>query len=96
MDKERVALLEEKYDLKGCTNSEMMFSFMLIGIKAKWPPIIEKALNFVKLNGRIKFVKPIYTKLFAWEEARQTALNNFEKCKPFMHPISVIVVKSQI
>jgi leukotriene-A4 hydrolase len=96
LDQEKIALLEEAYGLKDCQNSEIMFSFLLIGIKAKWMPVIKKSLEFVKFNGRIKFVKPIYNKLFKWNEAREEALQNFEKCKPSMHPITVIVVKSQI
>ncbi|KAF1561683.1 UNVERIFIED_CONTAM: Aminopeptidase ltah-1.1, partial [Eudyptes robustus] len=89
---ERVALLEEKYKLSSSGNSEIRFSFILIGIKAKWTPIIPKALEFVSEVGRLKFVKPIYRKLFAWEESKQQALQTFEKNKPFMHPITVIVV----
>lgn len=96
MTHERIALLEDAYGLKTCQNAEIMFSFLLIGIKAKWTPIIPKALEFVQSNGRIKYVKPVYRKLFSWEESRQKALDTFEKNQPFMHPITVIVVKSQV
>ncbi|CAD5205359.1 unnamed protein product [Bursaphelenchus okinawaensis] len=91
---ERVALMEQKYKFSSSGNSEIRFSFLLIALKAKWVPIIEKALEFVTEVGRLKFVKPIYRKLFDWAESKDKALGTFEKNKQFMHPITVIVVKS--
>jgi hypothetical protein len=87
-----------------------MFSFLLIGIKAKWPAVIQKSLDFIKSNGRIKvsfnflisskkffqFVRPLYKKLFDWPESRQQAVETFENNKKYMHPITVIVVKGQL
>ncbi|KAI6230990.1 Leuk-A4-hydro-C domain-containing protein [Aphelenchoides besseyi] len=93
---DRVALLEEAYELDKTGNSEVTFSFLLIGIKAKWTPVIEKALEFVKANGRIKFVRPIFKKLFDWKESRELAIETFEKNQSVMHPITVIVVKAQM
>ncbi|KAI6225082.1 Multiple C2 and transmembrane domain-containing protein 2 [Aphelenchoides fujianensis] len=93
---DRIALLEKAYGLDTSTNSEVTFSFLLIGIKAKWPPVIQKTLQFVQQNGRIKFLRPLYKKLFDWADSREQALQTFEKSRPFMHPISAIVVKSQM
>jgi leukotriene-A4 hydrolase len=93
---ERIELLEYAYGLNKTENAEITFSFLLIGIKAKWKPIIEKALAFVQSTGRIKFVKPVYKKMFDWPEARDAAIEVFNKNRPFMHPITVLVVKSQI
>ncbi|KAI6179799.1 Leuk-A4-hydro-C domain-containing protein [Aphelenchoides besseyi] len=93
---DRIALLEEAYELNKTGNSEVTFSFLLIGIKAKWTPVIEKALEFVKANGRIKFVRPIFKKLFDWKESREMAIETFEKNQSVMHPITVIVVKAQM
>jgi leukotriene-A4 hydrolase len=93
LNQERVELLSSKYDLTESKNAEIIFPFILIGIKAKWLPIIQKSLNFLNSIGRIKFVRPIYTKLFEWNEAKQVAVDNFEKFKPFMHPITVSTIE---
>lgn len=91
---ERVALMEQKYQLSASGNCEVRFSFLLIALKAKWSPILPKVLEFITEVGRMKYVKPIYKKLFSWEESRQQALDTFAKNEKFMHPITVIVVKS--
>jgi len=93
---ERVEQLEETYSLNSIGNYEIRLSWILLAIKAKWTPIIERALEFVSEQGRIKYVKPVYRKLFAWDKSRNKALETFERNKPFMHPITVHIVKTVI
>jgi leukotriene-A4 hydrolase len=92
----RVELLEKKYALNSSHNAEVLFSWMLIALKAQWKPIIPHALQFAVSQGRMKYCKPIFRKLFAWEESRQLALEAFEKNKKFMHPITKQVISSVI
>uniref|UniRef100_A0A915E0B0 Peptidase M1 leukotriene A4 hydrolase/aminopeptidase C-terminal domain-containing protein n=1 Tax=Ditylenchus dipsaci TaxID=166011 RepID=A0A915E0B0_9BILA len=84
--------IEALYSLNSVGNYEILKSWILIAIKAKWTPIIEFALEFVTKQGRMKFVKPVYRKLLSWEESKQKALETFEKNIPYMHPITAAVV----
>jgi hypothetical protein len=65
----------------------------MIGIKAKWEPILPKVFGFLEVVGRGLYLKPIYRNLFEWPEKRAQAIEFFEKRIPFMNPISVGVVK---
>jgi leukotriene-A4 hydrolase len=89
-------LLAQKYGLNESNNFELLLPYIQIGIKAKWPPIIPKALKFVQSNGRIKYLKPVYADLLNWEESHPQAIATFKKDVPFMHPITIGVVSNLI
>ncbi|KAH7729607.1 leukotriene A-4 hydrolase [Aphelenchoides avenae] len=83
----RVEALEKKYALATTRNCEVLFSWMLVALKAHWSPIIPQALKFATSQGRMK-------KLFAWDASRGQALAAFEAHKPFMHPITKQVIQT--
>jgi leukotriene-A4 hydrolase len=84
--------LGQLYNLEKTRNCELLKVYLEIGIKAEWPAIIPKALEFVKANGRIKYLIPIYTSLFKWDTAAAQAIETFNKQRPLMHPISARLV----
>jgi leukotriene-A4 hydrolase len=90
----RVELLDKKYNLNATGNCDIRYNWLLVALKARWTPIIPYALHFVTSQGRMKYCKPIFRKLFAWPASRQTALEAFEKHKPFMHPITKQVIEA--
>ncbi|KAI6225081.1 Leukotriene A-4 hydrolase [Aphelenchoides fujianensis] len=87
-------LLEKAYGLDKTGNYELLHTFYQIALKAEWPPVVEKALQFVTVCGRMKYVKPLYKRLFAWPHSRQQALDTLQKNKPVMHPITFICVSN--
>ncbi|KAI6230996.1 Leuk-A4-hydro-C domain-containing protein [Aphelenchoides besseyi] len=93
---DKVALLGKAYGLNESGNAEIVSAFIFIGLKAQWQPMIPKALEFVTAVGRMKYLRPIYKKLFNWPESRELAVQTFEKNRPFMHPITVHTVKAQL
>jgi len=91
---DRVSKLENKYGLTKYGNCEIVFSFLLIVLKAKYEPLIDFALDFACQNGRLKYVKPIYVKLFKWNLTRDRAIERYEKNISIMHPITAQVIKT--
>ena len=44
----------------------------------------------------LQYLRPLYTKLFAWPEFRERALETFKHASQSMHPISATMVAAQI
>ncbi|KAI6179628.1 Leuk-A4-hydro-C domain-containing protein [Aphelenchoides besseyi] len=86
---DRIELMGKAYELDQSTNMKIMFAYILIGLKAEWPPIIEKALKFVSSFGGLTTLRQVYKKLFKWSASRELAIQTFEKNRPFMHPITI-------
>merc|ERR1719210_2308015 len=76
--------MNEMYSLSTCSNVEIQFKWIRLGIKSKWLPIVEEALQLVNKQGRMKFVRPIYRDLYSWEEKRQEAIDNYQAKKSEM------------
>ncbi|XGW31169.1 hypothetical protein V3C99_009825 [Haemonchus contortus] len=85
---EKMPLLTSRYKLEEVKNSEVKFSWLMLGLETKWQPIIPNALAFVLSVGRIKYCKPIYRSLFNWPAARPSAVQQFESNRKYMHPIT--------
>jgi len=61
-------------------------------IQGKWKEQVPLALEFVTEQGRMKFVRPVYTDLYAWEEMRPKTIETFKKNRESMMGISEHVV----
>ena len=69
--------MSELYKLDQSPNVEILFRWIRVGLKAKWDPILSEAIKLVNVQGRMKFVRPLYRDMYAWEEKRQVAVDNF-------------------
>ncbi|XP_018324021.1 leukotriene A-4 hydrolase [Agrilus planipennis] len=70
-------------------NTEIKCRWLRICLKAHWEEKIEDALNFVNEYGRMKYVRPVYRELYAWEASRQRAIDNFVKHQEFYMTVAV-------
>ena len=77
LDMTKIEKMAELYKLNQSTNTEILFLWIRLGLKAKWEPSVPEALNLVNIQGRMKFVKPLYRDLYNWTEKRQQAVDNF-------------------
>lgn len=57
---QKIDLLDKLYKFGQTQNSEILFRWIRLGIKAKWEPILQLALKFVTDQGRMKFTRPVY------------------------------------
>ena len=69
--------MEALYSLSNCSNVEIVFRWIRLGIKARWEPSVPEALKLVTVQGRMKYVRPLYKDLYGWEEKRQQAIDTF-------------------
>jgi len=81
-----VGAMEEAYGLAACNNSEIKFRWIRLGLRARYEPAVDLAVQMVTEQGRMKFLSPIYRDMYAWEEKRQVALDTYNKVKnTYMH-----------
>ena len=60
---------------------------MCIALRAEW--VVPEAVAFVKSQGRMKYVRPIYRDLFGGtEQMREAALRTFKAWEENYHPIA--------
>ena len=80
--------MSELYKLDQSPNTEILCLWIRLGLKAKWEPSVPKAINLVNVQGRMKYVLPIYRDLYNWTntgtrnqtnktDIRQLAIDNF-------------------
>jgi len=78
LEHSKLELMEKMYSLTNCSNVEIVFRWIRLGIKGRWDPSVPEALKLATIQGRMKFVRPLYRDLYAWEDKRQQAINTFQ------------------
>lgn len=93
---EKFQKLTEVYGLDTIKNSEIRFRWLRLGIQSKCSKIISSALRFVVEQGRMKFVRPLYRDLYAWEETRNMAVETFKKHKSEMMHVCAYTISQDL
>jgi len=73
--------MESLYKLSENRNVEVVFRWIRVGLAARWKTILPLAVDLVSKQGRMKFVRPLYRDLYAWQDERQLAIDTFQKNK---------------
>ena len=68
---------------------------MPLGIRQGYAPVIEPAHEFISVQGRLKYLKPIYQALLDSDQ-RDTAVKWFNENIDFYHPLAVSAIKKQL
>lgn len=90
----RLQAIDTLFGFSGVRNAEIKFLWLRLCLKAHWEPSIEIVLKWVNEVGRMKYVRPLYRDLYAWELARPKAIENFQANMKFMmHVVSYTVAK---
>jgi len=74
----KLEAMAKMYKMDDCSNVEVEFKWIRLGLAAKWEKAVEPALRLATVQGRMKFVRPLYRDLYAWEEKRQQAIDTFK------------------
>lgn len=81
--------MNETYGFNASTNYEIKFRWIRLGLKCHWDDAIQRAIAFVKEQGRLKFLRPVYRDLYAWEKTRELAIKTFNEVKPNLMPMVI-------
>ena len=86
--------MEALYKFGECPNVEIKFRWLRLGIRARWERAVGPALELATSQGRMKFVRPLFRDLYAWEEVRQRAVDAYlENRDRMMHVCAEMVGK---
>ncbi|XP_014672522.1 PREDICTED: leukotriene A-4 hydrolase-like [Priapulus caudatus] len=92
----KLEAMDTLYGFSAMMNAEIRFRWLRLGLRARWQRAVGPALHMVTEQGRMKFTRPLYRDLFAWEESRARAVATFEKNKGFMHSTTAGLVAKDL
>ncbi|XP_068620397.1 leukotriene A-4 hydrolase isoform X2 [Battus philenor] len=84
------------YKVNASKNSEIIYRWLRLCIRSRDITRLDDVLNFVNQQGRMKYVRPIYRDLYAWEDVRQQAIDNFLKNEPYMMHVSAYTLRKDL
>jgi aminopeptidase N len=85
----RLADLDRTFDLSSTGNSEMLFAWLRIAIRNRYEPAFPALERFLRSQGRLKFVRPLYQDLAATGWGRAMAERIYRDARPTYHPLAV-------
>ncbi|KAI0232089.1 Leukotriene A-4 hydrolase [Lamellibrachia satsuma] len=88
----KIEKMQAVYKFNEVRNSEIRFRWLRLCLKARQEEAIARALEFVNEQGRMKFVRPIYRDLIAWELSREQAVDNYKQQASSMHSLTAAMV----
>ena len=80
--------LDEVFGFTSSHNSEILCEWLQKAIHSNYKPAVDRLSNFLMSVGRIKLIKPLYSKLAETEKGKKLALEIYTKARPFYHPIA--------
>ena len=88
LPKERLDALEQALKLNETRNNEVLFAWLDLATRNRYDPAVPALETFLTSLGRGKFVKPLYTTLYADPQwGRPIAQRVFAKAQRFYHPL---------
>ncbi|XP_019633359.1 PREDICTED: leukotriene A-4 hydrolase-like [Branchiostoma belcheri] len=93
---QHIEKMDQVYGMSANNNSEIKFRWLRLGIRAEWEGAVDPALKFVTVQGRMKFVRPLYRDLYGFDKARDKTLQTFQQNRPFMHSTTASLVAKDL
>ena len=85
----RLAALDQAFDLAAAGNMEVRFAFLTLAVAARHDPAVPALEQFLLVQGRRKFVRPLLTALAedrTW--GRPIAVRVYARARPLYHPVT--------
>mmetsp|Transcript_12716 Transcript_12716/g.40178 ORF Transcript_12716/g.40178 Transcript_12716/m.40178 type:complete len:399 (+) Transcript_12716:211-1407(+) len=92
-----LAKMDGIYQLSKSGNSEIRHAWYMLCIPAKYPPVLPEVGRFLKEQGRMKFLRPLYKALIRTGDfGDKFARDTFAEARGGYHPIAVKVVEGDL
>lgn len=86
----------EEYHLPSSGNTELHFRYIRLNVRGKDKESLEDTFTFLNSQGRMKYVRPIYRDLYAWEEVRNKTIKNFLANEQYMMHVSAYTIRKDL
>ncbi|KAJ9085851.1 Leucyl aminopeptidase yscIV [Entomophthora muscae] len=83
-----------RYSVSTSNNCEIKLRWQLFCLKAGYEAIYPAVVDFVKSQGRMKYVRPLYRSLSQAPNGNELAKSTFLENKAFYHPIAAKLIVS--
>ncbi|KAJ8717999.1 hypothetical protein PYW07_005929 [Mythimna separata] len=93
---DRLTTLGAEYKVNGNKNSEILYRWLRLCVRSKDQSKIDEVFSFVNSQGRMKYVRPLYRDLYAWEDVRAAAIDNFLKNEKYMMHVSAYTLRKDL
>jgi len=90
----KLAEMDKIYEFSNQRNCEIRFTWQSLCLSMGYDPIYEHVVNFVKEQGRMKYVRPLYRDLYKVNP--ELAKSTFLEQKDFYHPIASKMIEKDI
>merc|ERR1719233_2647114 len=71
LSKDEIEKMDNLYSLSNNPNTEILFLFIRLGIKARWERSLELGLDLATRQGRMKFCRPLFKDMWGWDEQKE-------------------------
>jgi aminopeptidase N len=86
---ERLAALDKAFNLSRAGNNELRFAFLTLAVANRFDPAVPALEEFLTMQGRRKFVRPLITALAEDKEwGRPIAVRVYAKARAGYHPVT--------
>ncbi|XP_063238721.1 leukotriene A-4 hydrolase [Bacillus rossius redtenbacheri] len=92
----KVQAMDRVYGMGERKNAEIRFRWLRLALKSRWKKLVSEALDFVAQQGRMKYVRPIYRDLYAWDETKEKAIKHFKTHRHNMMHVAAHVVSQDL
>lgn len=93
---DKLAVLGIEYKVAESKNSEIQYRWLRLNIRSRNQDKLQDVFDFVNNQGRMKYVRPIYRDLYAWEDVRDEAIANFLANEPYMMHVSAYTLRKDL
>ncbi|XP_042638108.1 leukotriene A-4 hydrolase [Orycteropus afer afer] len=87
-----VKRMQEVYNFNAINNSEIRFRWLRLCIQSKWEEAIPLALKMATEQGRMKFTRPLFKDLAAFDKSHDLAVCAYQQHRASMHPVTAMLV----
>jgi hypothetical protein len=86
---DRLAALDRAFNLSRAGNNELRFAFLTLAVANRFDPTVPALEEFLTMQGRRKFVRPLITSLAQDREwGRPIAVRVYAKARAGYHPVT--------
>ena len=87
-----MAELDAAFALTRAGNAEVVFQWLLLAVRHRYEPAYGRLEEFLTVQGRRKFLKPLYEELAKTPAGKERALAIYKAARPTYHPLSAETV----
>lgn len=73
----KLETMEQLYKLNDVRNCEIRFRWIRLGLIGHWEDAVQRAVEMVTEQGRMKYLRPLYRDLFLWPGKQQIAVDTW-------------------